>query len=809
MVKLNAHAGIKRREQRVRLNVLLAGASLAGLVPAAAQAQTPAPTAASPAAAAASQAAPASATALDTVIVTARKRSESVAKVPTSITVFNSAALQTYNITSFNDYASKTPSLSFSYGGGPTGISEARSVAIRGITGQNLTGTAGATGFYIDDTPVPSSVDPRVLDIDDIEVLKGPQGTLYGESSLAGNVRLITKKPNLNTDSLTVTGDVGATSHGGSPDGGVGLVGNKVLVPDELAVRTVLFYDHEAGYLTRTYPTDPNSPGVTDPSIAVPRTAVGDQGAITSYGGSISALWKMTDNFEARFRVMAQDQTDNGFPATFAPLPSFTPDYTLDRAFNVQPRASDFWALPSVDLQYFGDGWTVTSSVSYFHRDSQDVEDSTYGTQQVLASYYGVNIQSGPNKLPPQPFLWVGNHDQNQYTTETRLSFEPIDNLSGTVGVFYSNAHVRFSIPNTYAQGLVAATQSNAVVGPWPNDLIWNQQEPETEQDVSLFGEFYYKFLDKFSLTLGGRQYWLNQTADYTANGFMNFGVTPSNPQQNSESGFDPKVSLAYQATDAAMVYASASKGFRAGGAQPLVTFCESPDLNANDITHVKSDTLWTYEGGTKLQLSNPGLLISAAGYHIDWQNPQLQVSLPCGAYLSINAQAATINGGEIELTGHVTDDLQVRAGLGYESTDITEPGPTLTGLGVTPGTRIFGTPAWTATAAAAYSRQLTDRLEGFASADYSYTGNSVQLLNGGVGEQYTRPAYSLVNARFGVRWNGSEISLNMHNLTNTKANLGDIGYVGYAQFNSAGQIIPQVATLQPLTITLQYKWVF
>src|ERR1700678_2370549 len=196
---------------------------------------------------------------LETITVTARKRDESLAKVPVSITVFTSEALETYNIQSFNDYATKTPNVSFSYGGGPTGISDARTVAIRGITGQNLYGTAGATGFYIDDTPVPGSVDPRVLDIDNIEVLKGPQGTLFGESSLGGNVRLITKKPSLTEDSIGYMMQAGATSGGGSPDGGAGVIANLVLSPDLLAVRVVLFGNHDAGYLTRTFPTDPNS----------------------------------------------------------------------------------------------------------------------------------------------------------------------------------------------------------------------------------------------------------------------------------------------------------------------------------------------------------------------------------------------------------------------------------------------------------------------------------------------------------------------------------------------------------------------
>ncbi len=126
---------------------------------------------------------------LATIIVTARKREESLAEVPTSITAFTAESLKDYNIQSFSDYATKTPDLSFTYGGGPTGIADARTIAIRGITGQNLFGTAGATGFYIDDTPVPGSLDPRVVDLANIEVLKGPQGTLYGESSLGGNVR--------------------------------------------------------------------------------------------------------------------------------------------------------------------------------------------------------------------------------------------------------------------------------------------------------------------------------------------------------------------------------------------------------------------------------------------------------------------------------------------------------------------------------------------------------------------------------------------------------------------------------------------
>jgi iron complex outermembrane recepter protein len=126
--------------------------------------------------------------------------------------------------------------------------------------------------------------------------------------------------------------------------------------------------------------------------------------------------------------------------------------------------------------------------------------------------------------------------------------------------------------------------------------------------------------------------------------------------------------------------------------------------------------------------------------------------------------------------------------------------------VGIAADQRIPGTPAWTATLGGVYTRHLNSQYDGFVSADYSYTGDSVSLLNGGGGSAAERSPYSLVNLRFGAEREKSEISLNFHNLTNAKPNLGDIGYLGYAQFTAAGTVLPQVATLQPFTVVLQYK---
>jgi iron complex outermembrane recepter protein len=219
-------------------------------------------------------------------------------------------------------------------------------------------------------------------------------------------------------------------------------------------------------------------------------------------------------------------------------------------------------------------------------------------------------------------------------------------------------------------------------------------------------------------------------------------------------------------------------------------------------ITHISSDTLWTYELGAKVQL--PGVLISAAAYNIEWSNLQQQVDLICGFYAQVNGQKARINGGEIEATGRLAPGLQFRVGVGYENTDITEPG-NLALFGVLPGTRVAGVPAFTASVGTVYTHTLSADMDGFVSADYSYQGNAVSLLVGGLGSEATRPGFSLVNLRFGIDRGQSELSLNFRNLFNAKPNLGDIGYVGYAQLNAAGGVIPQVATLQPLTATLQY----
>lgn len=736
---------------------------------------------------------------LKAVTVTARDRQEPLAKVPESITIFSAPSLNALDIQSFNDYATRTPDLSFGYGSGTTGVSAARTIAIRGVSGQSLFGSSGSTGFYIDDTPLPESIDSRIVDIQRIEVLKGPQGTLFGQSSLGGTVRIITQKPDATQNDVGFMTQAGVTSGGGTLDRGGSVVGNLVVIPDEIAVRAVLFANHDGGYLTRTYPS-PDSPAVDDPYLPVPRKSVHDQGAQTTYGGSITTLWRIGPAFDATLRFLMQDTHYNGFPATFAPLPSFKPVYRLDRAYNIQPTALDKWYLPSLELRYHGDRYTLVSVTSYFDRHNRDVEDSTYGTQQAMQGYYGVP------SLPPQPFLWDQEHRQDQFSQEFRWEFTDVLGARGTLGAFYSKAHTTLSVPPEYAEGLVAATVGNTVVGPWPNDLLWTDHNPGMQEEKAIFGEVDIPLAERWTATFGARQYWLRQTYDFTADGFNNFGVTTSAPQASHQSGVNPKIGIRYQATPDTMFYASASEGFRAGAAQQFLPFCALPSLPADDIIHLKSDTLWSYEVGAKTAIPGSGIFVSAAAYHIDWRNIQQQVALPCGAYFSINGGRAHIDGGEIEFNGRATANLELRAGVGYERSRIDRPGA-LANVGITPGSSVLGVPTWTGSLAGIYTHRIVDGWDGYTEAAASYTGSSRTLLNGGNGLFATRDSYVLVDFRVGVRHGASDVSLNVHNAGNAKPNLGDIGYVGYAQYTRDGTIIPQVATLPARTVLLEYRY--
>jgi outer membrane receptor protein involved in Fe transport len=728
--------------------------------------------------------------ALQEVLVTARRQSESVLKVPESITVMDSATLTNLGVNTFGDFATKVPNMSFQYGGSgggngaSLGFGGSRAIAIRGVSG------VGTTGFYIDDTPIPPTIDPQVLDLDHVEVLKGPQGTLYGEGSMGGNVRLVTKAPTF-TPELKVLATAGHTTNAGSPDGRTEIIGNVPLIDDVAAMRVAAYVSHEGGFITRQFPV----------GTAGALQSENNQGAVTNYGGSVDVLIKPTENLTITPRVIAQWTDGHGWPAAFAPLPSFSvQSLTSVRQADIQEGYTDKWYLPSVQINYHLPNWDLTSSTSYFHRSLYNLEDGTEGT---------IAATGGPPYNAPAS-VWAAGVPWPQFQTnsnvyqELRAAWAGNDWVHAILGGYYSNQSQYWQNggPNFNFPGLVTT-------GVYPTPLFWDQTISSGLVDRSLFGEVYFK-THGFELTLGARAFWLTERFSNFYDGFLNGGTSGSPVEHNSEHGINPKASLSYSLSNNALVYASASKGFRPGGPNaPLPPACDPGlaelKLTADQIKLYKSDSLWNYEVGAKGRIQ--GFSVSGALFDMRWNKIQQSTAIPvCFIPATANAGAAEIKGAEFEVSGRVTEGLDLRLGLGYQSPRITQEG--LTGQLV--GSRILQVPYYTGSLVLTYTRPLTGKFEGIATGDYSYIGSSLSATNTNLFglPAVERAGYGLLNFRLGTKWDNKQVSLFFKNITNSKANLGDVNPIAYPRTDPVtGQLDPRVVVQRPFQFGLEFLY--
>lgn len=732
---------------------------------------------------------------LDEVVVTARKRTETIADVPISITAFSEQSLDRLNIRSFDDYATQTPNLSFSYGTGELSYGGTRTPAIRGVSGE------GTVGVYIDDTPVPDTIDPRVVDIARIEILKGPQGTLFGQGSLGGNLRLITVQPSTTDSDIHYSARLGATSGGGSADYGVDFAGSQNLISDTLTARVVGFVDHTAGFITRTYQ---QANGTT--------AYVGNQGATFSYGGSLSLLWKPIDSLSVTARIMYQMTEDYGWPAPFAPLPNFeVTSLTMNRTGNVQEGSSDHWALPSISINYQGPGFTVVSSTSYFDRDILNTEDASEGTTWAFENFGLATI------APHTSFPWNENIPERSETNETRVSFDPWHGLSGTVGFYISQQYTNEIDNGDTTPGISSLTSfpgycisGGATCPTSGTNSVWYSQYPLNKLDEAGFGELYYEW-GHLNFTAGLRYFKERQSQTSVTAGALDEAYIENNLGTATEHGVSPKGAISYKFDPNSMVYVSAAKGFRAGGVgQALIPECgaivSQLGLEPYEPTRYKPDTVWNYEIGGKTAFANGHMVLTAALFQMNWSDIQQHFTVPnCFLGITENEGAARSRGGEVELSGHPVDFLELRAGIGYVDARITEQG-----LAILPpvGARIAQVPEATENFSATITHPLWGDYVGFFTGDVGHTGSS-ESYTASLGYPLTREGYTLVNGSFGARLNKMELSVYANNITNQRPNLGDInpaGYVAHTSLAADAPIDPRVVTLQPFTIGIQFR---
>lgn len=757
--------------------------------------------------------------ALQEVVVTAEKRAENAQNVPLSMTTFSGAALEQKAINSFFDYGTKVPNLAFAYTG--DGVGTARTISIRGISGDNT------TGFYIDETPLPDSIDPRVLDIDHIEVLRGPQGTLYGARSMGGTVRIITKTPDLANFGGSVDVGVSDTWNTNQPNYVGQAVVNIPLVQGLMALRVSGFFDDEAGFLKRSYCTDPATTAYnlnatptctplsvyTNPSLV---TVVNNVAAIRTYGGAAALTIEPTSNLTITPRVMLQKATYNGFPMTDVltdtangygypvpspltpvPLPPLVPSNFLQaRIFNVPEGGYDRWGLYSLTVKWTTAFGELVSASAYFDRKVDETEDtSDFDFAALLGGYQAV----------PAPGTEIKNYDR--FVQEVRFASQLPGKTQFVVGAFYSDLHGQLPFASYYP-GNIAPGSGNILTNvfnscapppappgtylcPNPNnpDEVFGQNYNTSIREPAVFAELSYQFTPALKGTAGLR--W--SQVKTTAGGYIEGSVTESNidyyngigrivdpDTTTTESSTTPKLELDYHVNPDVMVYGLGSKGFRPGGLVPSVpaALCTTqlpPGVNINDTRQYGSDSLWNYELGTKSSWLDRRLTINAAAFYIDWQNIQQWILLNCGFQYRANAGAATSKGGELELNASPIDPLLLTLGVGYQNAKITSVAPNSDSPQAV-GDPVFEVPDWTGNGAITWTQPLSKSDRFITTVDYAYVGRSFSANNISASNFATRerPAYRLLNARFAFNRDRWELALVGKNLTNEHADLAD-----------------------------------
>jgi iron complex outermembrane recepter protein len=761
---------------------------------------------------------PAAAQELQTVVVTATKRATTVQTTPISLTAVTSEEIASRGVTDFQTLARSVPGLAIREDG--PGQSE---FEMRGLYGSG--GNSSVVGFYIDEIPLASPafsnlgktvINPDLYDLDRVEVLRGPQGTLYGSSSLGGTVRLIPSAPELGTYAASAQEVVSNTSSGGNINHQENVMMNLPLGADTAAVRIVGSFTNDSGWIKRLVIAD--GAVTTDPGVYPNTVRPGNfysaplqedlSGVNTTRVDSIRVqiLWKPTDHLTIEPMGMYQ-QTEMGAPPEVdvdgaAPYPQ-TPSVKAHwEIYDTPEPQHDSFALGSLKTVYQLPTFSLTSATGLWHRNAIIVQD---GTEEVN-SVYGIPANNpskgGLGPTGPEP-NGPGATEQDaewQLSEEFRIASTAPGPWQWVAGYFYQDLHSQF---NQY----VISPQAAPIVGSPP--LLFIAFQPQVITQNAFFGDVSWQLSPHFSVEAGLRHYHYslsNSDIEYGAfapNAFLGNGVPYSASFSNEASGTLPSLTLTYNVNPDDMVYAKASKGVRIGGAnnpapaadpgstnnpfpvaiecglqaKVLLTTTCNPNIFLQTPTTFQSDTVWSYELGEKSSFFDHRMLLDLAAYYEIWNDPQLPTNI-AGFYLDANGGTAHIKGLEGQLQALLPLGLDLSLNANYTDAKFVEAS---TLIGFPAGMQVPDTPKVTASAVLHWKHDLQNKLSLFGLLEENYVGTrtdepvgltaTVQNINQILVHV---PAYSIVNLRFGLsgeRSTGDKwtATLFVNNLTNNQ----------------------------------------
>ena len=627
---------------------------------------------------------------LQEITVTATRHEESLSKVPISVTALTQDAMDTRGIKDIIDMARFTPGVNVDNSG-------TNNIAIRGIASS---GGAGTTGIYLDDTPIqiralafnPDDALPKSFDLDRVEILRGPQGTLFGAGSEGGTVRYITTQPSLTQTSFYSRDEVSYTE-GGSPSYEAGLAGGMPLIDGTLGARLTVWYRRDGGYIDRIDPVTLNTEQ---------KNANFDQTTLIR----AAVVWAPTDKLTVTPSFYYQDRYRNEME-DYWPLYSNPSNNQYVSADPTQRSDPDRFNLSSIKLE--GDlGFAkLISNTSFFHRKEETGYDGTLYNLGFYQSEVFLNTNPDGSTSPassPYPLL-DGNglhlpagatnyrspasidNEQENITQEIRLqSNDPTSALIWTTGLFFTNnrqtylEQIHDPLLNELSLAATGQPYTSWFVDPngapvtyqpgYPNDSYFLQTKAK-DQQYAWFGEATYSFTDQFKLTFGARYSIIKFSNDSYTGGPQLFLQPQSVNVSEEEHSFTPKVSFSYQEDPRNLYYFTYAKGFRPGGANnPVPQAACATDfanfgINQSPPTF-KSDTVDSYEIGAKNNIDNR-IKLATSIYLIRWNNIQQTVVPPiCQISFIDNLGFAVAKGADLQADIAITDNFTMELATGY-----------------------------------------------------------------------------------------------------------------------------------------------
>jgi iron complex outermembrane recepter protein len=717
------------------------------------------------------QATPAASGELEQIVVTAQRREERLQDVPMSIQAFTQEKLDQQGLRSIDDLSRLSPGVTFFRNGMSSSGNyndEDSDISIRGI---DSTGGASTTGIYVDDTPIQTrhlqfgtvNPYPALFDLERVEVLKGPQGTLFGAGSEGGTLRFITPDPSLTSTQFYARTEFGQID-GGGQDYEAGFALGVPLIDNVLAFRFSASFREDGGWVDRVNYTTPPAVGApncyfggTCQVYSGPAMYAGTTGTNTNWHdtqtGRLALKWAPTDSLTVTPSMYAQTLHNNDTGAYWLNLSN--PSDNVYRNGNAQRDPStDPWYISAIKVDWNAPFMHLVSNTSYFSRSQHSSSDYTQWFNTVF---------NGDQYDPNQVTAYFQDRQDN-FTQEIRASsVDQSNRFTWTGGLFYSHVNEN--------------TTEFIYIPQYPTNQVYDQPQFRIiDKQTAAFGEVNFKFTDHWNLTAGMRYSRASYTGYAQESGSL-IGLVVNSTQSGSENPFTPRYVLNYKPSEDSLYYASAAKGFRIGGVNPELPTACTAGLPAPIPTNFSSDTLWQYELGTKQTFLDHRLQVNAAVYYLRWKNIQQFVYLACGLGFVPNLGNVTGKGGDIEVTWRATDDLTL--GLNgayttayYDGTESLSSGYGTINL-VTEGDHLLASP-WNLSASLEYVFNQVDR-KPYLRLDYQYATaqNSVTPYldpSNAPNSDTTLPGLPeirILSVRAGVRFNGLDLSLYAQNALN------------------------------------------